>query len=106
MRHADTFGLDAAKLPRTGRPLRKVVQLAILAVCTGAILTLSPSAPASAASCWYSAASISGQSVTKKGRAKKQKWACNRARRKCNRARDRSVRKGANPRGFKCVRVK
>ena len=99
-------GLETAAINRTGRPRRRVVQLAILALCTGAIVTLTPVKPASAAKCWYSAASRTGQSVTEMGRASKKKWACNRARRQCNRARDRAVRKGANPRGFKCVRVK
>jgi len=106
MRHTETGRLEAAALPCTKATRKKAVQIAILTWCTGAILALSPATPANAKSCWYSAASISGQSVTKKGRAKKQKWACNRARRKCNRARDRAVRKGANPRGFNCVRVK
>jgi len=99
-------GLEASAIDHAGTTRSRVVQLAAVTLFTGAVLALAPVKPANAASCWYSAASLSGQSVTKKGTAAKKKWACNRARRKCNRARDRAVRNGANSRGFNCVRVK
>lgn len=106
MTHTSTAGLETSAINRTCKSRRRVVQLAAATLFTGAIVALAPVKPAHAASCWYSAASLSGQSVTKKATAAKKKWACNRARRKCNRARDRAVRKGANSRGFNCVRVK
>ena len=102
MRHTEAV----SAINGTGLNRRRARRIAILTLLTGAVLALSPVAPANAAKCWYSAASRSGESVTKMGRASKKKWACNRARRKCNRARDRLVKKGAYGRGFKCVRVK
>ena len=106
MTRTKRVGLEASAVNRTGKIRKRAVQMAILTLCTSAIVALAPVKPANAAKCWYSAASRTGQSVTEIGRASKKKWACNRARRQCNRARDRAVRKGANPRGFKCVRVK